>query len=92
MILHQENGQGSTSDTTTIIFTVGSQSPAVGKMIKELNLPPGVHFNAIKRDYHFFVPHGNVVIKAKDRITAMVMVENEPGFRLWLQEMRLKGV
>lgn len=90
MIQHQESGQGNTADMTTIIFTVSSQSVVVGKMIKELNLPSGVHFNAIKREYHSFVPHGNVVINAKDRITAMVMVENEPAFRAWLQDMRIK--
>lgn len=90
MIQHQENGQGNVVDMTTIIFTVSSKSPAVGKMIKDLNLPSGVHFNAIKREYHFFVPHGNIVIKAKDRITAMVMVDIEPAFRDWLQKMGLK--
>lgn len=90
MIHHQESEQGSTSDMTTIIFTVSSQSPAIGRMIRELNLPSGVHFNSIKRDYHFFVPNGSVVFKAKDRITATVMSENELSFRLWLKEMGLK--
>lgn len=78
-------------DMTTITVTVTPRSPVVGKPIKELNLPKGVHFNVIKRDDQVFVPHGDVQIMNKDRITAMVAPKEEAVFREWLKTMKLKN-
>jgi cell volume regulation protein A len=45
-----------------------SQSPAVGKQIVELGLPPGALIALIGRGDQFLVPKGNTVLEADDRI------------------------
>lgn len=79
------------AEMLTITFTVTPRSPIVGKLIKQLKLPEGIHFNVIKRSDQFFVPHGNVQIMVNDRIIAMVMPQKESSFREWLRETKLKN-
>ncbi|MBL8012558.1 MAG: chloride channel protein [Candidatus Omnitrophica bacterium] len=90
-ILTQLEQEQVSPDMITIVFTISNLSPAAGKLIKDLNLPGGVHFNVIKRGLRSFVPHGNLTMKPKDRVTAVVAPENESYFRQWLFDMKLKN-
>ncbi|MDE1921084.1 MAG: chloride channel protein [Candidatus Omnitrophica bacterium] len=78
------------SDTKTFIFTVTPRSPIVGKLIKELNLPPGVHFNLVKRSNRFAIPHGNLLMEARDQITVIVMAQQQEALLEWLKHNKLK--
>ncbi|MCB9771667.1 MAG: chloride channel protein [Candidatus Omnitrophica bacterium] len=86
----QAHDEAVPSDMMTVVFTVNPRSLIVGKTIKELNLPEGVHFNLVKRGARFSVPHGNMLMLIKDRITVIVMPQQEEALREWLKRNRLK--
>lgn len=90
IVNHQTHDDAVPSDMITIVFTVTPRSLVVGKFIKELSLPEGVHFNLVKRKKRFSVPHGNMSMMIKDQITAIVLPQQEQAFRAWLKERKLK--
>ena len=90
IVNHQTHNEAMPSDMRTIVFTVTPRSLVVGKPIKELNLPNGVHFNLIKRRNRFSVPHGNMLMMLKDQVTVMVMPQQQEALRMWLRERKLK--
>jgi len=90
IIDHQTHNETIPSDMRTIIFTVTPRSSVVGKLIKELNLPEGVHFNLVKRNGRFSIPHGNLLLMVQDQITVMVMPPQQEALRMWLRERKLK--
>ncbi|MBP9854332.1 MAG: chloride channel protein [Candidatus Omnitrophica bacterium] len=90
IVNHQAHDEAIPSDMTTIVFTVTPRSSVVGKLIKELNLPEGVHFNLVKRGNRFSVPHGNMHMMVKDQVTVIVMPQHEDVLRVWLKEKKLK--
>lgn len=90
IVSHQAHDEAIPSDMMTIVFTVTPRSSVVGKLIKELNLPEGVHFNLVKRGNRFSVPHGNMLMMVKDQVTLIVMPQQEEALRVWLKERKLK--
>ncbi len=90
MVNRIEHEQLVPSEMKMITVTVTPRSPIAGKLIKDLKLPEGIHFNVIKRGEKVFVPYGGVQIMIKDRITTMMMPDREESFREWLKQMKLK--
>jgi CBS domain-containing protein len=87
---HQAHNEVIPSDMITVVFTVTPRSLVVGKLIKELNLPEGVHFNLVKRNDKFSVPHGNMLMMIKDQVTVIVMPQQQEALRIWLRKNKLK--
>jgi CIC family chloride channel protein len=48
------------------------ESPAVGMRLAELTLPKDCVLVSIQRDQQLFIPHGDTVLQAGDRVTAFV--------------------
>lgn len=70
-------------------LTLSGKSPLVGKMIRELKLPRGVVFSSLKRGKLSIVPHGETVLKSRDRVSVVVSRENEKRFQDWLKQNKL---
>lgn len=56
---------------TFIEIALSDTSPAVGKRIAELSLPPEVVLVSIRRGQELLIPHGETLLQARDVITAL---------------------
>ncbi|MDF1779192.1 MAG: Trk system potassium transporter TrkA [Rhizobiaceae bacterium] len=64
-------------------------SPIVEKVLRELDLPPGIRIGAIYRDGHVLLPDGDSKIKTNDRVVLLAKTESvrhvEQLFRVSLE-------
>jgi Trk K+ transport system NAD-binding subunit len=62
------------------------ESPTVGKMVKELTLPPGIMLSLIiRKDEKPQVPEAETVIQPEDQIIAITSPESEEVLRTTLR-------
>ncbi|MCO6503156.1 MAG: hypothetical protein J5I28_08725, partial [Acidimicrobiales bacterium] len=65
----------STTDSEAIEIVVEPGSPAVGKAIVDLGLPPGVVIGGISRNETTFIPDGSSIIREGDHIIYFALPE-----------------
>ena len=61
--------------------TLDDGSPAVGKTVRELNMPPDCTLVAIVRDRHVIAPRGETPLEAGDEVLALASSEAEADLR-----------
>lgn len=61
--------------------TLDDGSPAAGKTVRELNMPPDCTIVAIVRDRHVIAPREESPLKAGDEVMALASAEAEPDLR-----------
>ena len=59
--------------------TLAPESPAVGKVVMELQLPRDSTIVAIIRDEHVIVPRGDTPVQAGDEVLVLVTPDSEDG-------------
>jgi len=64
--------------------TLADDSPVIGPMIRELNIPRDSTFVAVVREEHVVVPRGDTVFQAGDEVIALVTPESEDEIRRML--------
>ena len=64
--------------------TLADDSPVIGPMIRELNIPRDSTFVAVVREEHVVVPRGDTVFQAGDEVIALVTPESEDEIRQML--------
>lgn len=77
---------GGNAEATEII--IEKDLPAVGKMIRDLAIPPGLIIGAIVRGNDVLIPKGNTVIKENDRIVVFCLSENLDGLKMFFREQK----
>jgi trk system potassium uptake protein TrkA len=55
-------------DAEVIEFQISSSSPITDRPLKELKLPKGLLIAAVVRDRQAYIPDGNFVTRADDRV------------------------
>ncbi|CAN5602285.1 TrkA family potassium uptake protein [soil metagenome] len=61
--------------------TLDDGSPANGKTVRDLNMPPDCTLVAIVRDRHVIAPKGETPLEAGDEVLALAGAEAEPDLR-----------
>ena len=61
--------------------TIASDSPAVGKSVRALDLPSSVNLALIVRGDHNITPQGDTVIESEDRLFALTTEDGEHALR-----------
>ena len=61
--------------------TLDEGSPADGKIVRELNMPPDCTLVAIVRDRHVITPKGETSLEVGDEVLALASGEAEPDLR-----------
>jgi trk system potassium uptake protein TrkA len=64
--------------------TLAEDSPIIGPMIRELNVPRDATFVAVVREEHVVVPRGDTVFQAGDEVIALVTPDSEDEIRRML--------
>jgi len=64
--------------------TLADDSPVIGPMIRELNVPRDATFVAVLREDHVVVPRGDTVFQAGDEVIALVTPDSEDEIRRML--------
>jgi trk system potassium uptake protein TrkA len=64
--------------------TLADDSPIIGPMIRELNVPRDATFVAVLREDHVVVPRGDTVFQAGDEVIALVTPDSEDEIRRML--------
>jgi trk/ktr system potassium uptake protein len=64
--------------------TLADDSPVIGPMIRELNIPRDSTFVAVVREEHVVVPRGDTAFQAGDEVIALVTPESEDEIRRML--------
>ncbi|HZI38217.1 MAG TPA: TrkA family potassium uptake protein [Acidimicrobiia bacterium] len=64
--------------------TLADDSPVIGPMIRELNVPRDATFVAVLREDHVVVPRGDTVFRAGDEVIALVTPDSEDEIRRML--------
>ena len=64
--------------------TLADDSPVIGPMIKELDVPRDATFVAVLREDHVVVPRGDTVFQAGDEVIALVTPDSEDEIRRML--------
>ena len=64
--------------------TLADDSPVIGPMIRELNIPRDSTFVAVVREEHVVVPRGDTVFQAGDEVIALVTPDSEDEIRRML--------
>jgi len=64
--------------------TLADDSPVIGPMIRELNVPRDSTFVAVVREEHVVVPRGDTAFQAGDEVIALVTPESEDEIRRML--------
>ncbi|MDZ4242008.1 MAG: chloride channel protein [Candidatus Omnitrophota bacterium] len=72
-------------DVTTVPFVISPSSQLVNKLIRDVDLPPGIRFNSVKRGKKLLIPHGEMPLCAKDRIWAVLPLAQREDFQRWLK-------
>ncbi len=67
------------SDAEVIELEVGSNSPVVGKMLSELDLPKSVIVGGVQRGREVFVPRGDTIIKERDHLIVIALPTGIPA-------------
>lgn len=67
------------TDAEAIELQVGESSDAVGKMLSEVGLPKAAIIGGIVRGKRAFIPHGNTVVEAGDRLIAVALPKAIPA-------------
>jgi trk system potassium uptake protein TrkA len=64
--------------------TLATDSPVIGPMIRELDVPRDATFVAVLREDHVVVPRGDTVFRAGDEVIALVTPDSEDEIRRML--------
>jgi trk system potassium uptake protein TrkA len=72
-------------NVTLVEVTLDDDSPAVGRPIKELDLPRDATIVAVVRSQHVVVPRGDTVLEIGDEVLALVTPSVESEFRHLLE-------
>jgi trk system potassium uptake protein len=64
--------------------TLADDSPVIGPMIRELDVPRDATFVAVLREDHVVVPRGDTVFRAGDEVIALVTPDSEDEIRRML--------
>ena len=64
--------------------TLANDSPVIGPMIRELDVPRDATFVAVLREDHVVVPRGDTVFRAGDEVIALVTPDSEDEIRRML--------
>jgi trk system potassium uptake protein len=67
-------------------YTLAENSPAAGKLVGDLNLPPDSALVAIVRDGHVVAPRPETPLMAGDEIVALSVPETKEGLEKLLEE------
>lgn len=73
-------------DLVIVEITIQSDSPVVGKMIKDINLPSEAVLVTILRGNTAHVPRGKTMILANDKVLALTHPHEEEELRICLNE------
>ncbi len=90
LISRLEQQEVSASGTIPIHFDVPAAADIVNQPIAKLGIPHGVVLTSIQRRHKTLVPEGDTVIRARDKVWAVVIPENEQAFRDWLKTHHLE--
>ncbi len=85
-----EQKQATAGGTIQIHFNLPTRSALVGKKICEIQVPNSVVLTSVQRRDKTLIPEGKTVLRARDKIWAVVMPEFEKSFRDWLKKNKLE--
>ena len=89
LLSRMEHESSHASGMVQIRFVISPRSTVTGKPIKEINLPDGIVLTSIKRRQAVLIPEGNTILKARDKIWAVMIPSQEEVFRSWLKDAQL---
>lgn len=72
---------GPVTGTGFLEFEVSADSPAAGVKLEDLDLPRDCVIVSIRRGRRVLIPHGDTVLKAGDKVTAFVEIEDEEALK-----------
>ena len=78
-LLHLEKGRA-----RLVEVTLADDSPIIGPMIRDLDVPRDATFVAVLREDHVVVPRGDTVFQAGDEVIALVTPDSEDEIRRML--------
>lgn len=67
--------------TVFVDLLVAEGSPAAGKRVRELDLPPDCILVSVRRRSHSLIPRGNTILQQGDRVVVVSTPENEKWLR-----------
>lgn len=76
--------------TKHVRFLIPIKSDLVGRTLKEIDIPDGVVLTSIERGRSTHVPEGGTVLKARDKVWAVVHPTSENEFNSWIRTYKLE--
>jgi trk system potassium uptake protein TrkA len=67
------------TDAEAIELQVGPSSGAVGKLLRDVGLPKKAIIGGVVRGKRAFIPHGDTVLEAGDRLIAVALPKAIPA-------------
>lgn len=92
LVSHAEQVDAEDDQVDSLSFMIPGRSLADGKVVSALQLPKGVILISITRKKTVLVPRGDTMIKAGDRVRALVTPETRASFSHWVSENGIKKI